>query len=886
MWFKKSTEEVIKELNTDPISGLSSKEAKMRLEKYGFNKLAGKKPTTLFQLIFAQLNDFLIYILLAAAIFSAVIGEVSDCVIIFIVIIINAVVGVIQESRAEKALDALKKLSTPKAVVKRNGEIIEIPSENVVPGDIVVIDAGRYIPCDLRIIESANLKIEESALTGESVPSDKDANITFNEDNVPLGDQKNMAFMSTLSTYGRGVGIAIGTGMKTEIGKIASMLDENEKDETPLQKKLAEFGKTLGIGALTVCGVMFLVGILQKRDIFEMLLTSISLAVAAIPEGLPAIVTIVLAMGVQRMIKENAIIRKLPAVETLGAVNIICSDKTGTLTQNKMTVIKFYADNSLNNSEEFDITNSSQRLLLENIVLCNDATFSENSKTGDPTEIALLEIASKYKILKEDLNNIHKRVDEIPFDSDRKLMTTVNKYDNEYYVMTKGAIDNILKITNYIYINGEVQPITEKIKSDIMNASNSMSEDALRVLGSAYKIITSTDVNISSLEEDLIFIGLVGMIDPPRLEVKDSIETCKNSGIKTIMITGDHKKTAFAIAKDLRIAEDESQAIFGYELDNLSDEELSERIDNLRVFARVSPEHKVKIVKAFKRKGNIVSMTGDGVNDAPSLKAADIGVAMGITGTDVAKGASDMILTDDNFSTIVSAIEEGRNIFNNIKKSIMFLLSCNIGEIMSLFLAILLGWPAPLIPIHILWVNLITDTLPALALGIDAGDPDVMKEKPRNPEDSLFKGSAFTLIFNGILIGVLTLTAFIIGVKVYTSSNTLFPLMPDKISADALEHAQTMAFVVLSVSQLFHALNMRNNKKSIFQIGVFSNMYLIGAIIIGIFLQDIIITVPLFAKVFKVHDLSIKDWGLVSLLSLVPLILNEIIKIFKRLKDK
>lgn len=886
MWFVKSKDEVIKELQVNALQGLASEDAKNRLSKYGENKLTAKKSKSLVQLFFAQLNDAMIYILLGAALISGILGEVSDAIIIAIVILINAIVGLIQESKAEKALEALKKLSTPKAIVKRDGELKEIASEEVVPGDLVIIDAGRYIPCDLRLIETANLQIEESALTGESVPVDKNSDLILEAADTPLGDQKNMAFMSTLATYGRGIGVAVGTGMNTEIGKIAKMLEEGGAEQTPLQKKLAELGKILGFAALGICAVMFIVGIIQGRDLFEMFFTAISLAVAAIPEGLPAIVTIVLAMGVQKMIKEHAIVRKLPAVETLGSVNIICSDKTGTLTQNKMTVIKFYADNAFGDLPSLNIDEPEHKLLLENLVLCNDATYTEESKTGDPTEIALLEAGVQFNLFKTDLEKQHPRINEVPFDSDRKLMTTVNKYENGYNVFTKGATDNLLKICNSAYINGETVPLTSEIKDEIMSKSNKMSDDALRVLGAAFKKLASPHAAIDTLEEDLIFIGLVGMIDPPRLEVKDSIALCKKSGIKTIMITGDHKNTAFAIAKELGIAEDPSQAIFGAELDKLSEEELNNRIDNLRVFARVSPEHKVKIVKAFKAKGNIVSMTGDGVNDAPSLKAADIGVAMGITGTDVAKGASDMILTDDNFKTIVSAIEEGRNIYNNIKKSIIFLLSCNTGEIIALFFAILLGWASPLKPIHILWVNLVTDTLPALSLGIDPGDPNIMEERPRNPKHGLFaQGAGAGLILNGILIGVLTLAAFVIGARVYTGTTSLFPLFPENISEDALTHAQTMAFVVLSVSQLIHSLNMRHPSKSIFQVGLFTNKFLIGSILLGIFLQDVVITVPFLRNMFRVFDLNAKDWLFVGILSIMPLILNEIAKIFIRMKN-
>ncbi|NKF07077.1 calcium-translocating P-type ATPase, PMCA-type [Clostridium gasigenes] len=872
MWFNKTSEEALKELNSNALNGLSSTDAKERLATNGENKLAGKKKKSIAMLFFIQINDVMIYILLGAALISGIVGEISDAVIILIVILVNALIGLVQESKAEKALDALKKLSTPKALVKRDGQLKEIPSEEVVVGDIVIIDAGRYIPADLRILESANLKIEESAFTGESVPADKNSETIVSEGDVPIGDQHNMLFMSTLATYGRGTGIVTSTGMDTQIGKIAKMLDAEGDDTTPLQKKLAQLGKTLGFAAVSISILMLIISMFQGRNFMDMFMTSISLAVAAIPEGLPAIVAIVLALGVQRMIKENAIIRKLPAVETLGSVNIICSDKTGTLTINKMTVKKYFVNNELKSLEDANITDETTKLLIDGMILCNDATSTESSKTGDPTEIALLDVGNKFNIFKDDLNTNHKRVNEIPFDSDRKLMTTLNKYNENYYTFTKGAIDSILKISTKILIGGEVKDFTDELKANVLTSSNGMSDDALRVLALGYKILENEHVAIDNLEDNLIFIGLMGMIDPPREEVKGSIELSKKAGIRTIMITGDHKNTAVAIAKELGIAENIAQAMSGSEIDTYSDEEFIKIVNNYRIFARVSPEHKVKIVKAFKSYGNIVSMTGDGVNDAPSLKAADIGVAMGITGTDVAKGAADMVLTDDNFTTIVKAVEEGRNIFNNIKKSILFLLSCNLGEVIALFFAILFNWSTPLLPIHILWVNLITDSFPALALGVDPGDHDVMSKQPRSPKESLFAGRmGRLLIINGILIGVTTLIAFKLGERLYPGS---------------LMHAQTMAFVVLSVSQLFYSLTMRNETKSLFQVGVLKNKWLIGSIAFGISLQFIIITVPVLASIFKVYSLTVSDWGLVVGLSLVPFIINEFIKIFFRMKDK
>ena len=862
MWFNKSPQEAITKLSSNILKGLSTEEAKRRLSIKGKNKIIDQKKKSLLRLFLSQLNDAMIFILIGASIISSIMGEFTDSLVIILVIMINAIIGVMQESKAKKALEALKELSTPKALVKRDGVLKEIPSEEIVVGDIVIVDAGRYIPADIRLIESINLKIDESAFTGESLPTEKDASLLINQETPPIGDIKNMLFMSTLVTYGRGTGIVVETGMNTELGKIAKMLYTEEENTTPLQKRLSSLGKTLGLVALAICILMFLISILQGRNCFEMLLTSISLAVAAIPEGLPAIVAIVLALGVQRMIKENAIVRKLPAVETLGSVSIICSDKTGTLTLNKMTVKEININTISKSIDEFNINDSESKLLIEGMVLCNDSTSNKNSKTGDPTEIALLDLGIKLNSLKDDLNSKYPRINEIPFDSTRKLMTTVNAYNNSFRVFTKGAIDSLLNITTKISIKGEIKPLTNEMKTNILELSNEMSNRALRVLALSYKDIKINNETEKELESELIFLGFVGMIDPPREEVKESIKICKNAGITPVMITGDHKNTAFAIAKELDIANNIDECISGIEIDKYTQNDFNKIVSKYNVFARVSPEHKVKIVKAFKSQGNIVSMTGDGVNDAPSLKAADIGIAMGITGTDVAKGAADMILTDDNFSTIVTAIEEGRNIYNNIKKSIIFLLSCNLGEIFTLFIAILLNFKSPLLPIHILWVNLITDSFPALSLGVDPLDKNLMDELPRNKKESLFsKDMIILLIFNGILIGISTLFAFKLGEYLYSNS---------------LRHAQTLSFVVLSISQLFFSFSMRNTKKSIFKTNIFSNKYLLGSFLLGILIQILIISIPFLASIFKVYSLTFTDWLLAIVISLLPLIFNEL----------
>lgn len=884
MYFMKSTEEISKELDVSPTIGLSTEKAQERLAAYGSNKLTGKKKKSLFRLFLAQLQDTLIYVLLAASVLTVFIGEYTDTAIILIVVILNAIVGVTQEYKAGKAVEALQQMTTPHALVRRDGEIKEIQSEDVVPGDIIILDAGRYVPADLRLIESANLQIEESALTGESVPSSKEASVILEDPQTAIGDKCNMAFMSTLVTYGRGEGIAVATAMQTEMGKIATILDEDNDDMTPLQLRMDELGRMLGKLCVGICILMLVIALFQGRDLFDMLLTAISLAVAAIPEGLAAIVAIVLALGVTRMSKIHAIVKKLPAVETLGAVSIICSDKTGTLTQNKMTVVKIYTLDryrSIPDTVANILISTNEIDLIKSMVLCSDATYENEKGTGDPTEIALIILGNKYSLTKASLNEQSPRMDEAPFDSDRKLMSTMTAESGRYRIHTKGALDNLLTICTYVLNNGTIVPLTAEIKNKFMERANEMSDNALRVLGIAYKDSTEK-VAPSDMEKDLVLIGMVGMIDPPRLEVKDSIGEAKSAGITPIMITGDHKNTAVAIAKELGIADSIDQSLTGVEIDRLSDEDLSKNIGNYRVFARVSPEHKVKIVRAFKAQGQIVSMTGDGVNDAPSLKFADIGVAMGITGTDVAKSASDMILTDDNFTTIVRAVEEGRNIYNNIRKAIIFLLSCNLGEVLAVFISILFSLPVPLSATQILWVNLVTDSLPALALGVDPGDHDVMKKRPRSSKEGFFAhGAGRRAIIGGILIGMLTLLAFYFGLNEYG-----YTFFSNNIPEHVLAYARTMAFVVLGCTQLFYSLSLRHDQKSIFQIGLFTNKYLIAAIIVGLLLQLSVIEIPFLRMAFKTEDLAINDWLIVFSFSLMPLVVNEIIKLLARATGK
>ncbi|MDO4799751.1 MAG: cation-translocating P-type ATPase [Bacillota bacterium] len=872
MYYHKSIAETESALQTDLKQGLTSAEAAKRLEQYGENRLAEPPKKNVLQIFLAQLNDALIYVLLTAAVVTAFIGEFTDSIIILIVVLINASIGVFQEYKADRAVEDLKMMTSPLALVRRDGQTVEIDSREIVPGDVVLLEAGRYVLADLRITESANLQIEEASLTGESLPSDKKADLLESE-SVPLGDQSNMAFLSTLVTYGRGTGIAIGTGMNTEIGKIATMLNAETDSKTPLQIQLDRLGKRLGILALIVCAVIGVIGYFQGREPFDLFLTAISLAVAAIPEGLAAIVAIVLALGITRMTKKNAIVKKLTAVETLGSVDIVCSDKTGTLTQNRMKVVATYTY-STETESDVDVEHPESAKLMQALMLASDATYADGVGTGDPTEVALIELGKRHSVDHDGLIRDYPRRSEFPFDSERKRMSTLheNSGETDYIIYTKGAIDQLIETCTHVLIGSEVQPLTEEVKQRFLDCAYEYSTKALRVLAAAYKHVDRV-VETHEMESDLTLIGLVGMIDPPRIEVKPAIERARQAGITTIMITGDHKVTAFAIAKELGIATNISQAITGAEIDKMSDSEWETRARNYRIFARVSPEHKVKIIKAFKSYGNTVSMTGDGVNDAPSLKFADIGVAMGITGTDVSKSSSDMILLDDNFTTIIVAIEEGRNIFENIKKAVIFLLTCNFGEVVSIVASMLLNWAIPLIPTQILWINLITDSLPAIALGVDPGDEEIMKRPPRNKDESFFnKRTIATALLGGLLIGGLTLSAFAFGIL----ERGYHPL--DTLPEEVLLYARTMAFLTLAASQLFFSLSMRSDVKSIFRLGLFGNRKLIGAIVVGILLQLVVIVIPPLASAFKLVMLPLRDWLIVLGVSLIPFAVHEVFK--------
>ncbi|WP_379141665.1 calcium-translocating P-type ATPase, SERCA-type [Paenibacillus sp. sgz500992] len=886
-------EEVLKRLETSE-EGLTSEQAAQLLERYGKNMLQEAKPKSLLAKFIEQFKNVMIFILLAAAVLSGILGEWTDTIIILLVVILNAVLGVIQENKAEQALEALKSMSSPHARVRRGGQVTEIKSEELVPGDIVLLEAGNVVPADVRLLETASLQTEEAALTGESLPSDKHADKLEGTDLV-IGDRTNMAYMSSSVTYGRAVGVVTATGMKTEVGRIAGFIAEEETDVTPLQKKLDELGKYFTYIILGVCVVIFAVGLLQGREMLDMLLTSISLAVAAIPEGLPAIVTIILALGVQRMAGRKAIIRKLPAVETLGSTEIICSDKTGTLTLNKMTVEKLYANGATIEATEQLKETPGGELLLQAMTLCNDSSIDEGSTTGkqgsentkgdkasgtksgkaiigDPTETALVDYALSIGTDKRELEKQYPRKSELPFDSDRKLMTTIHQVEaGKFRGLTKGAPDVLLSKCSHIYEAGELIPLTEEHSRKITASNKALADEALRVLAFAYRDYAELPDKPSpdTTEKDLVFIGLVGMIDPPRDEVRDAVAVCRKAGIRPVMITGDHRDTAAAIAKRLGIIDDDKSVLTGRELDKISEADFANRVEDYSVYARVSPEHKVRIVKAWRKKGKIVAMTGDGVNDAPALKSADIGVGMGITGTDVAKGVSDMVLADDNFTTIVVAVEEGRKVYSNIRKAIQFLLSANLGEVLTLFIATMIGWRI-LEPIHILWINLVTDTLPALALGLEKAGEDVMTKKPRKSSSSIFSGGVGTgIVYQGIIEAALTLLVYYWAHTHYDEGV-----------------AVTMAFATLGLLQITHAFNVRSNTKSLFQIGLFSNKYMLGASVISGLLLVLVIIIPGLNDWFGVQHLNGLQWWIVCGAAVSIVVLVELVKLFVRLSGK
>lgn len=859
MWHNLKTKEVENALKTSSKNGLEEEEVTRRQEKYGANKLDERKKESIIVKFIKQFNDFMIIILIFASIISAVtsyvqgVNDYIDSIIIIAIVILNAIMGLVQEERAEKSIESLKKLTPQLSRVIRNGSIEEINAEELVPGDIIELEAGNYVPSDCRIIEAFNLKIEESSLTGENEPSEKSVE-RIDKEKITLGDMKNMGFMGSVVTSGHGKAIVTETGMNTKIGKIANMIIEEESPETPIQRKLSEVGKALGVICLVICAVIYVIGILKRIPPIEMFMTSVGLAVAAIPEGLPAIVTIMLSIGVTRMAKKNSIIRKLLAVETLGCSNVICSDKTGTLTQNKMTVVKTISDD--------------EKLLLKLGSLCTDCEIKDGIESiGEPTEVAIVNGALKKGINKNEISKEMQRVSEIPFDSNRKLMTTVHRCSSGYKSITKGAPDILIDRCDRIYRNGKIEILSDSEKRRIKNQNIELANNALRVIAVGYRDLEYVNKENSRLENNLIFVGLIGMIDPPREGVKEAVLTCKRAGIKTVMITGDHIATAKAIAKELGILELGDKAITGEELDNIQDIELMKNIEKYSVFARVTPEHKVRIVKAWQQKGAVVSMTGDGVNDSPALKNADIGIAMGKGGTDVAKNASDMILMDDNFVTIVEAIRQGRNIYDNIKKAIHFLISTNIGEITTIFLGLVLGLESPLLAIQLLWVNLVTDSFPAIALGLEKEEKGIMERKPRNSKKSIFADGLWNrIISEGIMLGTLNLVVFYLGNNLY-----------------GLEVARTMAFVSLGLLELVHSLNIKS-EDSIFKSGLLENKFLIGSFVLGGVLQISVVMIPYLADMFSLVPLGGLQWIYAIGFSVIPIIVIELQKRFNKIK--
>ncbi len=856
MWHTKNIKEIEKELRTNIKTGLGDKDVQIRQDEFGKNRIEEGKKESLLVKFLNQFKDFMIIILIIAAIISAVVsyiegtGDYFDSIIIIAIVVFNGIMGLIQEAKAEKSIEALKKMSAPVAKVRRNGNVLTVNGEDIVPGDIVILETGCYVPADIRLINTYNLKVEESSLTGETEAVEKDENVVFNNQKIPLGDMKNMVFAGTAVVNGHAEGIVTNIGMNTEVGKIASMIITNEAPQTPIQKKLSEVGKVLGIACVVICALIFVIGVIKKISVVEMFMTSVGLAVAAIPEGLPAIVTIILSIAVTKMAKRNAIIRKLPAVETLGSSKVICSDKTGTLTENNMKVVEIIGN---------------KNKILEYGALCCNCEINEGLVEGEPTEVAIVKEA-----VKEKQNKILPRICEIPFDSNRKLMTTVNELENgKYRIITKGAPEILLGICDYYEENNNVHDMNSTFLSKIKNKNEKMAEKALRVLGVAYLDIDIMPKEISAdfLEKGLIFVGLIGMIDPPRKGVKEAVLACRRAGIKTVMITGDHITTAKAIAKDLEILRGRELAITGQELDKIPDSKLEKDIMNYSVFARVTPEHKVRIVKAFQKTGAVVAMTGDGVNDAPALKKSDIGIAMGRKGTDVAKNAADMILNDDNFVTIVDAVKQGRNIFDNIKKAIHFLIATNIGEIVTIFVGLLLGVKSPLLAIQLLWVNLVTDSLPAIALGLEPPEKNIMNRPPRDAKKSIFAdGLMGKIVVEGFMIGMFTILAFFIGNKYY-----------------GIEVARTMAFISLGMLELIHSFNVKS-EESIFKVGLFENKYLLGAFVFGTVLQLGIIFVPSLAEIFKLTQLNTTQWLITIAISIAPIIIVEIQKKFNELK--